>query len=246
MNFRIDLPNDEVRSLVEQKNYHKLQERDQLLMVQKQHPILKNYSEGPLLFDPTYRYDFDSNLYDTSKKNRIPAWTDRILMCRDPQFRRSLVKDKYNKDDNAAAMPAFYHRKESYFSDHRPVLAVYRLQVIRIHRDKKDALRQEILNKLIGQDRVSKETLAKMDSVLTDEFNQVLSQTNSNKQSFIDDYKAETVEDLLNFDDKPPLMNRAWDPSMMVKQKKGKEEPVQAAQAQSNDADLLGLFDNNN
>jgi len=71
-------------------------------------------------------------------------------MCRDPQFRRSLVKDKYNKDDAAAAMPQFYHRKESYFSDHRPILAVFKLQVIKINRDKKEALREEILSKLIG------------------------------------------------------------------------------------------------
>jgi len=31
------------------------------------------------------------------------------------------------------------------------------------------------------------------------------------------------VEELLNFDDKPPLMNRAWDPTMAIKVKKGKE-----------------------
>jgi len=97
-----------------------------------------------------------------------------------------LVKDKFNKDDAAAAMPNFYHRKESYFSDHRPILAVYKLQVIKIDREKKEALREEILSKLIGQDRISKETLAKMDSVLTDEFNQILSQTNSHQNSFVE------------------------------------------------------------
>ena len=59
-------------------------ENDQLLKIKDSHPILKNYSEGPLIFDPTYRYDIDSNLYDTSSKNRTPSWTDRILMCRDP------------------------------------------------------------------------------------------------------------------------------------------------------------------
>ena len=90
-----------------------------------------------------------------------------------------------------------------------------------------------------------------MDSVLTDEFNQILSQTNSHQNSFVEQHKAETVEELLNFDDKPTLMNRAWDPTMAVKAKKGKEPksaqvPAQGAAAASNDADLLGLFDNNN
>lgn len=90
-----------------------------------------------------------------------------------------------------------------------------------------------------------------MDSVLTDEFHQILSQTNSDQTSYAEQQKTETVEELLNFDDKPPLMNRAWDPTMAVKVKKGKEPqsakvPAQAAVATSNDADLLGLFDNNN
>ena len=37
------------------------------------------YEEGPLDFLPTYKYDPMSDTYDTSKKARVPAWTDRIL-----------------------------------------------------------------------------------------------------------------------------------------------------------------------
>lgn len=33
------------------------------------------YAEGPLLFAPTYKYDYGSDKYDTSEKMRIPAWT---------------------------------------------------------------------------------------------------------------------------------------------------------------------------
>jgi synaptojanin len=33
------------------------------------------YEEGPLLFRPTYRYDLGTDYYDTSEKQRIPAWT---------------------------------------------------------------------------------------------------------------------------------------------------------------------------
>ena len=53
-------------------------------MIKKEHAILKNYNEGPLNFDPTYKYDIDSNLYDSSSKSTPPSWADRILMCRDP------------------------------------------------------------------------------------------------------------------------------------------------------------------
>lgn len=35
------------------------------------------YEEGPLLFRPTYRYDLGTDVYDTSEKMRIPAWTGK-------------------------------------------------------------------------------------------------------------------------------------------------------------------------
>jgi hypothetical protein len=71
-------------------------------------PILNKFSEGLIEFDPTYKYDKNSDNYDTSKKKRIPGWCDRILFYR---------------DGGESIAPRSYHRIESQFSDHRPVVA---------------------------------------------------------------------------------------------------------------------------
>jgi hypothetical protein len=38
------------------------------------------YEEGPILFRPTYRYNLNSDEYDTSEKMRIPAWTGDVYL----------------------------------------------------------------------------------------------------------------------------------------------------------------------
>lgn len=39
----------------------------------------QGFIEGPLHFRPTYKFDHQSDTYDSGKKKRVPAWTDRIL-----------------------------------------------------------------------------------------------------------------------------------------------------------------------
>ncbi|KAJ1569710.1 inositol polyphosphate 5-phosphatase [Cladochytrium tenue] len=89
---------------------------DQLSHELRRGAAFAGFFEAPIDFLPTYKLDRTSNGgYDTSRKARIPSWTDRILV-------------------RAAAGGGFRANVEAYgcrdghgFSDHRPVAAVCRL-----------------------------------------------------------------------------------------------------------------------
>lgn len=52
---------------------------DQMRIEMAKGNVFKGFSEGPVHFQPTYKFDKNSNTYDSSKKQRIPSWTDRIV-----------------------------------------------------------------------------------------------------------------------------------------------------------------------
>ncbi|KAI9807059.1 MAG: hypothetical protein M1825_005776 [Sarcosagium campestre] len=115
LNYRIDtMGRDTVVSAVEENNLAKLLARDQLLLSRKRNPgfRLRVFSESPITFAPTYKYDVGSDRYDSSEKKRAPAWCDRVLY-------RGLGRIK----------PIDYRRYEVRVSDHRPVSAAFKLWI---------------------------------------------------------------------------------------------------------------------
>eukprot|EP00793_Prasinoderma_coloniale_P006257 PRCOL_00001087-RA len=117
-NYRIDLPNEEVRPAIQRGDLGVLRGHDQLMREQAAGRAFRRMREAQIEFPPTYKFDkgYGSQSYDTSEKCRIPAWTDRVLVfdhraTRNPGACTTVDVVRYE-----AEMDAFG-------SDHRPVRA---------------------------------------------------------------------------------------------------------------------------
>ncbi|KAK5967722.1 Synaptojanin-1 [Trichostrongylus colubriformis] len=134
-NYRINLTGDDVKKAVHCEDLERLWPYDQLLQQKAQGMVFHNFQEGKLLFPPTYKYDTFSDDYDTSEKCRAPAWTDRVLWREWPEPRNlKLIR---------------YFRSELKTSDHRPVGAVFSLDVYRVDQAKCLQLVEDIVASLV-------------------------------------------------------------------------------------------------
>lgn len=140
MNYRIDQRRDAVIASVKAGDLEYLLNHDQLLKEMRGNRGFRArfFSEGPLTFDPTYKYDRRSSEYDTSEKARVPAWCDRVLW-------RSL--------DPQRAELLHYQRYEANVSDHRPISAAFRITVKSINQEVRARVREEIENLWAVQER---------------------------------------------------------------------------------------------
>ncbi|CAN9501865.1 unnamed protein product [Ophioblennius macclurei] len=158
-NYRISMPNEEVKDLIKQQNWDALTAGDQLLDQKNAGLVFRNFIEGKLDFAPTYKYDLFSEDYDTSEKCRTPAWTDRILWKR-----RKWNFDKTAEEMNvvgAAATPAdceddpenpwsagtlkYYGRAELKTSDHRPVVAIMDVDILEVDPEARHQVYRDVI-----------------------------------------------------------------------------------------------------
>mmetsp|Transcript_142608 Transcript_142608/g.371552 ORF Transcript_142608/g.371552 Transcript_142608/m.371552 type:complete len:703 (+) Transcript_142608:110-2218(+) len=122
LNPRLNAKRTDVDAWLAGKQLDKCLEKDQLL------PLLHSelgdqvdslagmwpwFEEAAIQFPPTYKFDTHTDRYDSSKKQRVPSWTDRILWKRDSQV-RSLA---YGSIESLQC------------SDHRPIFAQFEVMV---------------------------------------------------------------------------------------------------------------------
>ncbi|KAJ3346573.1 inositol polyphosphate 5-phosphatase [Entophlyctis luteolus] len=78
-NYRVSLPNTEARAFLDRGDIGPLRSHDQLSIEMARGLAFDKFTEAPIHFPPTYKYDNGTTLYDTSEKARCPSWTDRVL-----------------------------------------------------------------------------------------------------------------------------------------------------------------------
>nr|BAD54683.1 putative inositol polyphosphate 5-phosphatase II [Oryza sativa Japonica Group] len=84
LNYRIDMPDAEIRDLVSMKRWDDLLKSDQLTKELTNGNTFAGWKEGLINFPPTYKYETNSSKYvgekpDEVGNKRSPAWCDRIL-----------------------------------------------------------------------------------------------------------------------------------------------------------------------
>ena len=119
LNYRISQSNESVRLAIKQGDLKFLLDNDELLQAFRmykdfkdpQYQFFRDFEEGQITFMPTYKFDKGTSAYDTSKKQRVPAWCDRVLWKRHPKIKQQLLR----------SLP------DIKFSDHRPVFAQFQI-----------------------------------------------------------------------------------------------------------------------
>nr|XP_033816039.1 phosphatidylinositol polyphosphate 5-phosphatase type IV [Geotrypetes seraphini] len=117
-NFRLSKDRIGVNSILEldiNTSVPQLLQYDQLSKEMNDGSIFKGFQEAAINFLPTYKFDICCDTYDSTSKQRIPSYTDRILY-------KSRQKDDIQVEKYAAC-PVLKT------SDHRPVFGIFRVKV---------------------------------------------------------------------------------------------------------------------
>ena len=144
LNYRLDdLSMHEIREQIASKSFSNLRKHDQLKAARTAGKAFCGFEEGKLEFQPTYKFDKGTDKYDSSEKERKPAWTDRVLWkINDDQV-------EYSEDGERIAQlkvtcEEYTSIMEMRMSDHKPVLARLAIEVDVISEEAFDRVLHEL------------------------------------------------------------------------------------------------------
>ncbi|GJQ87262.1 hypothetical protein Trydic_g8772 [Trypoxylus dichotomus] len=128
LNYRINrLTHDEVKRLLILQEMKAILKYDQLGIEQSSGRVFEGYTEDEITFQPTYKYDLNTDKFDTSEKARAPAWCDRIL------YRGKGIHQMVYRSHMDYRM-----------SDHKPVSAIFRSDIAVIDETKQKRVQEEV------------------------------------------------------------------------------------------------------
>ncbi|WVQ76507.1 hypothetical protein IAR50_006177 [Cryptococcus sp. DSM 104548] len=148
LNYRIDLPDAEVREKVEAQEWQSLLEKDQLRQDAAAKKSFAGFQEGDIDFPPTFKYVHGSSTFDFK---RAPAYTDRVLYSLPP----SPLSAPTTSNPNPTG-PTNQHSLEvtSYtshpilWSDHRPVSCSFAVSASKVDQEARRNVWRRALNEL--------------------------------------------------------------------------------------------------
>jgi hypothetical protein len=163
LNYRIGVSYEKCLDLIKERCLADLFAHDQLQATRQSDPIIGRFCEAPIHFNPTFKFDKNSDAYDTSAKHRVPAWTDRVLVRTAAARMRIGTEDSLSIETDISrhymaasifttdpfspmlklAKPNFprpphcicYRIILNTFSDHRPVQAIYKFPIAALARE---------------------------------------------------------------------------------------------------------------
>jgi hypothetical protein len=116
LNYRVELPRDQVLTYLEQGDAELLLRKDQLLRAMGEGAALYGFQEGRVTFVPTYRVLRGREGFSDDKM-RVPSWTDRVL------WRTLPAAD--------VKLGAYSSCPGVLTSDHRPVFAAFQIPLFK-------------------------------------------------------------------------------------------------------------------
>jgi len=113
LNFRLEQTRAEIiRDIDEGVS---VMETDQLGWLMQKGTVFRGFKEHLITFKPTYKYDPGTDNFDTSSKQRIPSYTDRIL---------------FKHSSSSPVRPLHYDSVQGVTtSDHKPVWGMFEVRV---------------------------------------------------------------------------------------------------------------------